>query len=229
MLTKWTLLGGLVAATVLTAGTQVEAGNYFNRHQLVRDVEILHHRTEDFYREARYHEGYSHLTKEARHLLSKVDHFCDTARRSGSHRHLQADFQAVSREMKHVQEEFRRAWHRRQDRHVLRAWAAVESAFDQVYFDLYEGHCGFIQYHCPVRKPSLGHHPTHGHHRDRTDIHHGNDNRHNARRPDHRRPNDNRGRNTSPFVQRDSGGVQIQFGNQGRAPVWAQLLNEALK
>lgn len=215
MLTKTLLWSGILGTALFSMASTAEAGHWAHRHRLVDDIEHLHHATEDFYREARYHEGFSRLSREAKALLREVDHFCDTARRGGSLSHLRHDFEEVSREMRHVQTEFRRAWHgcHRPDRHVLSSWADVERAFDRIYFDLHESHCGYIQYHC-----SVGH------------VHHGHGSIHDHRyRPGHGYHQPRPRPYPQPGISFGShkGKISVQIG--GGAPPWAHMLKAAMK
>ncbi|MBA2114783.1 hypothetical protein [Bremerella alba] len=218
MLTKTFIWTGILGAALLSMASTADAGYFDHRHRLVNDIERLHHATEDFYREIRIHEGFTGLTFEAKALLREVDHFCDTARRGGSLSHLRHDFEEVSREMRHVQSEFRRAWHgcHRPDRHVLSSWADVERAFDRVYYDLYERHCGYIQYSCKI---SSGHH--HGHHKDHYQDH--------QYRPGHGHHQPRPRPFPQPSVQIGSknGKVNVKLGHG--APGWAHILKAAIK
>jgi len=220
MLTKTLVWSGILGTALLSMATTAEAGHFDHRHRLVGDIERLHHDTEDFYREVRFHEGFSGLTFEAKALLREVDHFCETARRGGSLSHLRHDFEEVSREMRHIQQEFRRAWQRcrHPDRHVLSTWADVERAFDRIYFDLYERHCGYIQYHC-----SLGHGHGHGHHDDHYQDH--------RYRPDYgyNRPRPRPRPYPQSGIQFGSkdGKINVRLGSG--APGWAHMLKAAIQ
>lgn len=165
MLVKSALWTGMLAVAVVSMGSTAKADHFTHQGRLVRDIEILHHAVEDFYDEVHFHNRFSSLAGEARALLRDVDHFCETAQRYGSLSHLRRDFRDVSREMQHVQRDLNRSWRyhshfHNHDRHILAAWANVERAFDRVYFDLYENHCGFIQYQCSI---GGGHGHGHGH------------------------------------------------------------------
>lgn len=204
MFTKTAIWSGILGAALFSMTGTAQADH---RHRLVDDIERLHDATEHFYREARIHAGYSHVTAEAKHLLESVDHFCDTAKRGWNPRHLKLDFADVSREMRHAQSEFRRARHVRHDLHMLQAWAEVERAFDRVYYDLYEQHCSFIHYHCSIPVPHVHIHGGHGHSHGHGAIHHGGQGHHGHH----------------------GGGVQVHVGGHHKAPVWAQILHEVLK
>lgn len=200
MLIKTAIWSGILGAAVVSMTGTAQADHFTHRHRLVDDIQRLHEATDHFHREARIHAGYSHLTSEAKHLLKAIDHFCDTAKTDGSLRHLKLDFQEASTEMRHAQSELRRAWHVRRDPHMLQAWAAVERAFDRVYFDLYQTHCHFIQYHCTIPVPHV--HGGHGH---SGHIHGGHGHGHHG------------------------GGVQVHVGGHHKAPIWAHILHEVLK
>ncbi|PQO31295.1 hypothetical protein C5Y96_13210 [Blastopirellula marina] len=218
MLTKTLVWSGILSAALLSMASTANAGHFDHRHRLVDDIERLHHATEEFYQEVRHHEGFSSLTFEAKALLREVDHFCDTARRNGSLTHLRHDFDEVSTEMRHVQHDFRRAWHgcHRPDRHVLSAWAEVERAFDRVYFDLYEAHCGYIQYTCRI-----GNVHDHGHHDDHYNDH--------QFRPDYGHYQPQPRPYPQPGIQfgTKDGKINVKLGNG--APAWAHMLKGAIK
>lgn len=220
MLTKTLVWTGILGTALLSMASTANAGYFDCRHRLVDDIERLHHATEDFYREVRVHEGFTNLAFEAKALLREVDHFCDTARRGGSLSHLRHDFEEVSREMRHVQQEFRRAWHRchRPDRHVLSSWADVERAFDRVYWDLYERHCGYIQYTCRISNgPDHGHHDDHySDHRYRPDYGHG-----------HFQPKPRPYPQSGIQIGTKNGKLNVQLGSS--APAWAHMLKGAIK
>lgn len=237
---KSIVISGVVGAALMSFTASAEAG-FTHRHRLIRDIEVLHEKVECFAREARYQAGFSHLTIEAGDLLHEVDYFCAIAKRScDDHYRLKRDFQRVAREMQHVQLVFERACRYRNDPRLVSSWAEVECAFDRVYFDLYECHCDFLRHHAEVEV----HH--HGHHHDRFD-----DRLHGDRRVEHPRFRDPRlgdsrfsdprfgdsrfsdprfgdYRQPSPgFGQ--PGGVQIDFRGNGPAPIWAQILQQALR
>lgn len=218
MLTKTLVWSGILGATLLSLASTANAGHFDHRHRLVSDIERLHHATEEFYQEVRFHEGFTSLAAEARALLREVDHFCDTAQRNGSLTHLRHDFEEVSREMRHVQQDFRRVWHscHRPDRHVLSTWADVERAFDRVYFDLYERHCGYIQYGCTI---SNGH--GHGHY-----DNHYSDHRY---RPDygHYQPRPRPYPQSGIQIGTQNGQFSVKLGSG--APGWAHMLKGAIK
>ncbi len=214
MLTKTLVWSGILGAALVSMASTANAGHFDHRHRLVSDIERLHHAAEDFYQEVRFHEGFTSLAFEAKALLREVDHFCDTARRGGSQAHLRHDFEEVSREMRHVQQDFRRAWHscHRPDRHVLSTWADVERAFDRVYYDLYERHCGYIQYGCKI---SIGH--GHGHYDDH------------RYRPDygHYQPRPRPYPQSSIHFGTKDGKINVKLGSG--APGWAHMLKGAIK
>ncbi|MEW4563644.1 hypothetical protein AB1K70_14015 [Bremerella sp. JC770] len=218
MLAKTLVWSGILGTALLSMASTANAGYFDHRHRLVSDIERLHHATEDFYREVRFHDGFSRLSLEAKALLREVDHFCDTARRGGSLSHLRHDFEEVSREMRHVQQEFRRAWRscHRPDRHVLSSWADVERAFDRIYWDLYERHCGYIQYTCRIDN---GHH--HGHHGG-----HYHDHRY---RPDfgHHQPKPRPYPQHGIQIGSKDGKINVKLGSG--APGWAHMLKAAIK
>ncbi|MBI1248606.1 hypothetical protein GC197_12295 [bacterium] len=168
MLLKTLVWSGILSVVTFSMVSTAKADHFTCRHRLVDDIEYLHHEVEDFYQEVRYHETYGPLASEARALLNEVDHFCETARRQASLNHLKADFADVSREMKHVQQELRSCWHachhHHGDQHILQAWINIEQAFDRVYYDLYEAHCGYIQYRCqiPVQQGPIYQNPYYG-------------------------------------------------------------------
>ncbi|PQO33104.1 hypothetical protein [Blastopirellula marina] len=211
MLVKSLLWTGMLGVAMVSTSSTAQADHFTHQGRLVRDIEVLHHAVDDFYNEVRHHNRFSHLATEARALLREVDHFCDTAQHHGSLGHLKTDFRDVSREMRHVQQDMQRAWrrhHQHHDDHIQLAWANVERAFDRVYFDLYESHCGYIQYHC-----TIGHGPGH---------HHGN--------PGPFIPGNgpyyNGNQGAISFGQKN-GKIQVQV--HGNAPAWAHLLKAAIK
>ncbi|RCS40692.1 hypothetical protein DTL42_25330 [Bremerella cremea] len=215
MLVKSLLWTGMLGVAMVSLSSTAKADHFIHQGRLVRDIEVLHHAVDDFYREVRFHNRFSDLSTEARALLLEVDHFCDTAQNHGSLRHLKIDFREVSGEMRHVQQEMQRAWHRHHhhhhDGHIQSAWADVERAFDRVYYDLYEAHCGYIQYHCTIQH-GHGHHG-HGHYAPGPFV-----------------------SGNGPFYNGNQGGVsfgqkngKFQVQVQGNAPVWAHLLKAAIK
>lgn len=212
MLVKSLLWTGMLGVAMVSMSSTAQADHFTHQGRLVRDIEVLHHAVEDFYSEVRHHNRFSNLAGEARALLREVDHFCDTAQHDGGLGHLKADFRDVSREMRHVQQDMQRAWyryhHHHHDGHIQSAWADVERAFDRVYFDLYESHCGYIQYHCSI---GHGHGHQHGH---PGPFIPGNG------------PYYNGNQGAVSFGQKN-GKFQVQV--QGNAPAWAHLLKAAIK
>ncbi|MEW4454943.1 hypothetical protein AB1L30_19915 [Bremerella sp. JC817] len=209
MLLKTLVWSGVLSVALVSMTSTAQADHFVHRGRLVNDIEHLHHDVEDLYREVRHHKSFGPLAFEAKALLREVDHFCETAQRYGSLSHLKADFREVSDEMRHVQRELRTLWHRfhhhHGDDHILSAWADVERSFDRVYFDLYENHCGFIQYHCVI-PVAPGHGHGHGHHG------HG---------PGYYQP-----KQGVQFGVKN-GKVQVHVG--GNAPGWAHILKAAMK
>ncbi|PQO43271.1 hypothetical protein [Blastopirellula marina] len=150
-----------IAAAILLAAPQfANAGHWEHQWRLQRDTDQLHHATHVLHELIHHRAGFSHLDEEAHALDEAAAHFAETAALGGNLAHLRADFDETARELRHVQTLINRACHVRYDWRVQQTWAAVERAFDRVYYDLYSNHCGFVTYGCQI---GGGHIDDHGH------------------------------------------------------------------
>jgi len=224
MFTKALVWTGVFA--IATFSTSTANADYFqHKHRLIRDIVLLQHHVRVFHHSVRHQDCYYRIDVESHQLLDDVDHFRRTAIRGGSQWHLRSDFQSIAREMEDIQRLLRHV----RDYRVKRNWVEVERAFDRVYFDLYERHCGFIRNHCSVSKPVIDH--GHGHRHGRPDF--GRDRRPGPdRRPDTDRDRD-RGRDHGhafqPGQRPDSNRGRVEINLKNRAPAWAHLLKEFTK